>query len=1407
MNRLVFIIVAAFLICSACNDVFFPEPVLPDSAFGKEEEPPNNVAASHGERRRITLSWDPAPGAALYHIYSSDSPLMEFVKCAETNRMEFPFDVGPGSTVYYRVSSVFPNGNVSRQSPFAVGNSLAQPIISDITETTNKNDDIVWTVYWYMGNDDAYKDNLMYNVYCYNGAETVREITVEGSTLSENSVEFFGLSPNINYTYQVEAFLSSDASASERSQILDAITARRLIPDAPVNLRASTGTSPNEIELAFELPEMVDVIKGINPETGENEFEPKPLFFVISKRVYTESGTFDFEKICLYFGLGNSDTYTGISGNKATFDEYVPLDEYKPGETVKWKDVHVFPNIIRRNVDYEYRVQSYVDETARTNISSDTRSRAHATGWAIREGDLKVTPPDYLPEDLPNEGDLFESASVRLIFSFDEKGQEYRYKVVETIKPITDYDEDDNEFVHDLTQLEDEIIWESDFFSFERVNEFSREMGFDQQTSDSWRGRGIYSYMVKIFLPDIDTPIDTVAAIGDWQISEDTSPFAITGFEVWDGYIREFTFLWNVYSGHMGQSNPSATIKYALWESADKVNWEEIPGSYEAVKTVAGDTRGWTLDGQDNGVTKYFGVQPVMEIDLSAIPLPNKKITGHITYGQEAYQTLGVPVLINSTGLSYSMITATWAEAVKADAYRIKYKYKHMPAAAWSVGDTVASADIAHDAVGLYRFSFEPYGSDDITLAGREILLEVDALNLGLQEKLDSDDEISLSSTEEVSARLIGPAELDVKASIAESANHIDVSWTGVPGANGYYVFRRQFAMDNSEMTDNDARIEYYVPANGSGVTGMGLMLEGGVTADTATVKAEISFNEGTRLYTLTDTYMADMEYSGTYRNHTDTYKNQQNELSWGFPYRYFVVPVIDSNGSPESVTNIGFSYTTGTNNKYADIGSYSVPGVVYSSNADTLEKSGHTIGFGQNVVATKGGGGDKVNITWELPPHLAAKVGFTKNYTVYRKRFDQPNWSTVGIVTGESYSDAPPDFGVVYDYVVGITNGPGTPFPPQSSGRFVEGCRLLASEEDEERGWYNMMGYVLNYARVTGASRDERKSAEGDFGELVQWISAPVGNNSGIPDIHWGLDGYGIWVLNRNDEGKEWRLIRYLAVDEAEGIRLDQTDQEAFVDNTTAMNGGPDLLRVMRDYKHFFCVRPYVVTPHGDVFGPPPPFLGVETDYVKWGARQITPLEFAKIASLHVTLGLNLVVGSGSNDTDDDFGWHVGGTQQKIASGNNGTGTVTSVTTSAYTQMAWTFANFRPSLLTKSLDRVTFLTVNGAFGLHRSFVVPIPGFVSGDVAPDIYGNNAGSQNYFDLIGPADVPGMYSGRMRFMNLRANNTGSMDVLYPATATVPVQIKDPESNTPLPFDNRQIIYVKGHPWVHARMTGWQ
>jgi hypothetical protein len=115
------------------------------------------------------------------------------------------------------------------------------------------------------------------------------------------------------------------------------------------------------------------------------------------------------------------------------------------------------------------------------------------------------------------------------------------------------------------------------------------------------------------------------------------------------------------------------------------------------------------------------------------------------------------------------------------------------------------------------------------------------------------------------------------------------------------------------------------------------------------------------------------------------------------------------------------------------------------------------------------------------------------------------------------------------------------------------------------------------------------------------------------------------VYLLNRNvNNGRQW-----IECDSVSGNTL-----SVLIANTN------NRLKVLRDYKHYYKVRSYVLNEDGNkIHGPDPmPTYTWTTDpepYVKWGARQISTDEFAAITALSIGTGMNWA-GSLTSDVPD---------------------------------------------------------------------------------------------------------------------------------------------------------------------------
>jgi len=374
------------------------------------------------------------------------------------------------------------------------------------------------------------------------------------------------------------------------------------------------------------------------------------------------------------------------------------------------------------------------------------------------------------------------------------------------------------------------------------------------------------------------------------------------------------------------------------------------------------------------------------------------------------------------------------------------------------------------------------------------------------------------------------------------------------------------------------------------------------------------------------------------------------------------------------------------------------------------------------------------------------------------------------------------------------------------------------------------MLGYMLDMVKMNSVSRNERK-VEDKFAEEVNWKSAGITYND---DYNWGIDGYEVYVMNRNIDA-EWHKITEVSFANIPN----QTDQSVMVTNVKGGNtleGG--LLKVLRDYKHYFKVRSYVLDGSDKVYCLDPPYdyelkyrtnrNDLETEYVKWGARQITTTEFVKASTLVITWGIHAVNGSRLSWTST-----LSRSTKSAGSKNGASGSVTTESNSNVNRWWFDFNSYKPNLDTKANKgynndyTVTFLTVNtnsksNGTADERKRTIYVDSAASSQY-PRAYGRIVGYRvtalstrydygtEFFDVIGPSDVPALYNGKMKFdgpelggsdgdkyYGIQWSNNGYIVVKYPSTAAEE-QITDAQSNTPLPFQSQSGDYRQdGDAW---------
>ena len=1324
MKNFKYVFLAAVILFASCGNPLIPEPFVP-GGDGSLTGAMMSISATQGEKGSITLSWEPVSGPGVtYRLFrASDQNTLMHMSTPVWEGAPVQFtdtDVQPGDSFFYRVQSVLAHSILAESYPVE-GTSLAKPEINGAVISA----DSVEIVWYISGDVSAYKDDLMYIVSCYDGAALKDWKKGTAYDFPGNKHIFYGLHANTDYIFEVKAFLKDREESYEIDKKNEA-TLRLFEPQPPINLTATQGTFAGKVELTFNLPQEISF-------SVEGVYEQRSLYFQISKRPLGTQD--DFTLVCGYFGTNNEKAKKAEKGS--TF-----ASVYTHGTQVKWID-----DKPARGQIFEYQVQSFAEGSP---VQYEA-SKRNCEGWAMAGGNITFGETEY---ELSEDGAFYTNAALPFTFSFDPNGINYAYKVITDVKGLRDGNEND--------PLDFKL--EKYLNGHQKVSYDKIEMNLAGKSTALNLGRGVYTVEIEVYLNG--SLIDTFRPLNPVEISEQTQRIEVNNFSIKDGYTDRFILRWDNYLNR----------RYTIEESNDGIVWTHLAyvnqnpddDSEAVIKNYERSFTGYTL-----GQTRYFRITPQRRLANGDF------LSGQLVLST-AVQTLGRPVLSINGGASYSVITAIWTEAQKANAYRIGHRYAGDAIWRWELLESLTP-----DANRNFRYSFRPHDYNNPQKAGREIEIVVEALNTSAGSSVPSAN---------VAARLVGPALLDTSASRGTSLDEITVSWSAVSGAGGYYVFRRQFDMTNTAQ--QGVSVVYYIPASADSITGMNLANNAqNVIINTNIVSAKIELNNSR--YTLRDLYLKDSDYSSeAYGRHIPAYRNQQNDMGQGIPYRYFVVPVIVRENVPEPLNSISLVFDKAPGSDVnTGVTSYTMrengTNITYSGVA-SFEHEGFAIGFGQNVNAAKGtysssGAGLRTNdgilITWNPPSRLPAEG---LRYTVFRRQAGGSGaWTTViSNIDSRQHIDNPSDQlvrGQAYEYAVGISRQGSAYSQPQESARFIDNA-----ERRNER-----LGYMLSMVRMHSVSRNELRDAQNNFAEEVKWYNAGINNPYENGNLNWGIDGYDVFVMNRNINGNWHRIADVKNLE-------NQSEQNVRVSNELAgdtLQGG--LLKVLRDYKHFFKVRSYVEHDGEKVYSPDPEWTyqyrfgtnqaahitasnNMENDFVKWGARQITADEFIKISTLYMARGLDRANGTAWNTGFFGTRW---GSASTTYGGSGRTGA-----SSNFGVTSWdiTFENYKDDYWTRAGDCLTFITINGKLW-------------AGTGASNQYPQRYGDAGWINIIGPWDTPNLYNGRIIVGtqgdtdlywngNLSGNTIRSRIAVEYPSGTARQNIPYRGMDTPLPFSGQ-------------------
>ncbi len=1170
MKRFLYLISLLFL-CVSCENQLLPIPNVQNgqnqSQTGNEATAwaaPQELSATHGQKQEITLSWHAVKKAVRYYVYRAATPYDTFKQIGETSdaKTTYTLKVPAGTDAYYKVTAVDAAG---KESPFSLavrGTSLAQPVISDIQGSSGAEDSAI-TVYWYMGNVDAYQSRVRYTVICSDARNTeIARIPVDGSITATTQASFTGLTPNTSYAYRVEAYLVTAQDKIETSEAVDAATARRLRPNPPESLSAAEGTAKDNVKLTFTLPDFVDVA------VSSGVYEQHALYFKIYRRVKAADGQQPaaYTPICAYFGK-DADATGKVNFGSST---------YEPGATVTYTDTAE----LTRGVRYEYKVQAFADDTTR-EITSDLSS-AETSGWMLAAASFKTDSFRQTVGTNSEGNPAYVAAEVGFKFSWDALGKDSDYQfIIEEIKYKL---EGDNGGAADT---EGTVQPAAVHKSVADVNEYRRS--FDLAGNGAAAVRGYYKYKLYIVpagVTDTAQAVDSVAAVGQILVTDDTAKPKINVFSVTSGYKDKFEISWEY----------DASLKYELRyrnenapEAAETVITEDELASAipETVKT--GDTVTYT-DPAASGDKRTYTLYAKSSVTENTDPV--------------TAETLQTPAPLPA-GYAYDSVTVKWPK-IAAEKFSLSCAYADNP---YNKDLNALKAELeaanlnADDGYYSYTFS-KPDGYDDARVSGRPITVSVSAVSSVVKKTitLQPDETYTESqtvvtsdtTTAQLSSATMGPALVSPKATQSVGTDAITVTWKKVSGAAAYAVVRTYYETPENGIAGTPKSVQTYTVTGTDSTPTVSLSggLDENITA-AVTVKQNADGS-----YTLNDTAIQ------TVTDQNSGWQTAQSRLPWGSPYDYAIIPLV----SADDMSSL--EYDSAAPERIV------VGGVTLTHASDpSVRVRGSTLGYGWNVQASKGwqtaalsgeatsAENTSVLVTWTNP---TLSAGISPIYRIYRRIEKTDTWETISDnCKVMSYEDTTAVPGIVYEYAVGLITAVSSK-PIEDTAYIAFSDKITDTTYTAEK---RAAGFILPIPKIGSASRTDL----GAGNERIEWTAA---ENGGV--YNRMLSGYVIEVLNHN-LSSDWQKIKELKFDES-GFTAQNT-YSVTVDNT----GG--LLKVLRDYKHYFRIRTFTQNADGKrTYSPQPTYTwadGAENEYVKWGARQITAEEFTKATLIGMSTGM----------------------------------------------------------------------------------------------------------------------------------------------------------------------------------------
>lgn len=1294
-QRFVFVMSVLFALITVmgigCKNQFLEKPTFgsPDTSNSEQTTgsavsfgAPSGLKATQGGYREITLSWNPVQDAVRYYVYRANTQFDTFVQVGETGdaATSYTMKVQSGADFYYRVTAVNYGGKESGFSAIVRGTALAQPLVSGIEGVEGKEDSDV-TVYWYMGNVDAYQNMVRYNVICYDskGTELARTV-VDGSKLTETAAVIKDLVPNTTYTYAVEAYLVSAQDKVEKCEPIDAVTARRLRPNAPEELVVQQGQSKDGIILSFKLPALVDVA------LPGGLYEQKPLYFKIYRREYEEGST-DTEKgwVLLKADFGKTATVPGENETqKVNFGN--GDEEYTPGAIVTWTD----ENKLNRGVKYEYKVQSfaYYDRDLTSKYSASIQ-----VGWLIAKAEFSTG--HY--ETRLNAGETAnESATLKFNFKWDTMGLDdsYHFLLTETRWSL-EGDEDDS------TSKEKETIFEK-FTTIQAVNDYVRSFnGLDKKDA-----RGYYQYKLTIFNVKNEELL-VLDSLGRAIVTNEIDLPVIKLFSATSGYENKVELQW--------QHNPSYTytVSYSDESGTDSQTIDNetlYTKDGQRIQPVDGEIVTYTHTVDSGKKYKYkLSVKDKISVDSLSIVASTSKAPE-----------------VRKTNPSYDSITVAW-EDVPASSFAVSAKYADSDVAARNIIEPQElegnDSDNLSNVERTVTFS-QPAGYNDATISGKPIAVTVvaDIPVTRTVHKLDGDvgssydittesvETINLSTTTETAT--MGPALVGAKTSVGTYSDKITLSWNKVEGATAYVIYRNSLHISskssgNNLITEFEGTDKFIVTDVESEKPSLALD-----SASTDIVAKYMSVVRTDNKFTLTDMLCVEDLTDET----LGRWHRAQSQISWGAPYEYIVLPLLTSDDKVE------YDYETGP--AVATVGTVALTSVPH--------EAGSTKGYAWNVKATKGtysenGENTGVKLTWTRPWAMPEH-----SYTVFRSEITNSEWVALSAPVDKNATDfvdkdAIP--GVMYQYMIA---------PAVNEPEFYPHKNVAYKKHFDEIQDTNYIGERLANGFMLPQVEPDVTKTNLDYYVDLAWNAPDMAGRQ----KNYLFDGYVIEVLNNNIDD-QWHEVATLTF----GDSIQKNPSYKY----SVKNQQNGLLKVLRDYKFYFRIRSYIVDDTGEkLLSKAPSYTWTdkgENQYVKYGTRQVSLEEFAKMALVNLVEPQETYRGNdGYYSTRGEIKVPQNGNEKAFNSSSQGAGPV---------YYSSDYNSYTAQPLTRAGRRVSGLTLQGKLQGDKSTAI-------GTAFPRRWwsGNTKGDDPFITVT----YPGYGTGTIKLKMHTKREEGAVEVSY-------------------------------------------